>query len=117
MEIRIKRVYDPPAAEDGARVLVDRLWPRGQTKEKAALDAWLKDFAPSHELRREFHGQPEKWSEFVRAYRKELGDLKAVKAQLDALARDGRVTFLFAATDPERNNAAALKAILEKRGR
>lgn len=114
MEIRIKRIYDSPEGEDGARVLVDRLWPRGVTKEKAALDAWLKDIAPSHELRREFHGQPGKWKEFVRAYREELGDLNAVKAQLEALERGGRVTLLFAATDPEHNNAAALRAILGK---
>jgi uncharacterized protein YeaO (DUF488 family) len=115
--LTLKRVYDPPAKSDGARVLVDRLWPRGIAKEKAKIDLWLKDIAPSHELRKRFHGHPEAWNAFTSAYAKELkGDAaQAALAELDALLRKGPVTLLYAARDDAHNNAVALKAWLEKR--
>lgn len=114
--IRLKRAYDPPAAEDGRRVLVDRLWPRGLSKDAARLDAWLKDVAPSDGLRRWFGHRPERWAEFRRRYREELASpgAQAALRDLAAWARDGDVTLLFAAKDPERNNAVVLREVLEE---
>ncbi|MDJ0449761.1 DUF488 domain-containing protein [Methylocystis sp. JR02] len=110
----LKRVYEPPEPEDGARVLVDRLWPRGLTKEKAAVDLWAKDVAPSHELRRWFGHAPERWGEFQARYREELESLEAQEqiATLRALARKGRVTLLYGAHDEEMNNAVVLRGVL-----
>lgn len=107
----IKRVYEPPAASDGLRVLVDRLWPRGISKDKAKIDLWLKDISPSDALRKEFHGHPEKWDEFVAAYAVELAQEPASAAAADLIARSKKsaVTLLYAARDEERNNAVALK--------
>lgn len=107
----IKRVYEPPAASDGLRVLVDRLWPRGISKDKAKIDLWLKDISPSDALRKEFHGHPEKWDEFVAAYAVELAQEPASAAAADLFARSKKsaVTLLYAARDEERNNAVALK--------
>jgi len=115
--IRVKRAYDPPAPEDGARYLVDRLWPRGLTKEKARLDGWLKDLAPSEALRREFHRGHDRWSEFRRLYRLELGasEKQALLARLTEESRQGTVSLIFAARDQERNNALVLKEFLEER--
>ncbi|HEY8490603.1 MAG TPA: DUF488 family protein [Dehalococcoidia bacterium] len=114
--IRVKRAYDPPAAEDGRRVLVDRLWPRGLSKEAARLDAWLRDAAPSDGLRRWFGHRPERWEEFRRRYREELAgpEAQAALRELAAWARDGDVTLLFAAKDPERNNAVVLREVLRE---
>jgi uncharacterized protein YeaO (DUF488 family) len=107
----LKRIYDPPAAGDGIRILVDRLWPRGISKDKAQIDLWLKDIAPSHALRQHFHGKPEDWDAFCAAYFAELEDPAAQAAAgelLDRL-RHGSVTLLYAARDEQHNNAAALK--------
>ena len=116
--VTVKRVYDPPAADDGARILVDRLWPRGIAKPKARIDLWLKDIAPSHDLRKRFHGKPDAWDEFRTAYFAELDSAAAEAAatELRDLLRKGPVTLLFAARDEQRNNAVALKAWLERRG-
>ena len=108
--IRTKRVYDPPAAVDGTRILVDRLWPRGLKKENAAVDLWLREAAPSHELRRWFGHDPARWDEFRRRYAAELGaNRTALRPLLEA---SGPLTLLFAARDPEHNNALALAAWL-----
>jgi len=110
-ELRIKRAYDPPAPEDGVRVLVDRLWPRGLKRDGARIDLWLKDVAPSAELRRWFGHDPAKWPGFQDRYRAELAGNPALD-ELRALLRQGkRVTLLFAARDTERNNAAVLHAV------
>jgi uncharacterized protein YeaO (DUF488 family) len=113
--IQTKRVYEPAAPEDGARWLVDRLWPRGMKKEKLQLAGWLREAAPSDSLRRRFHHDPTKWNEFQRRYAAELqANPKAWQPILQA-AHNGKVTLLFAAKDPEHNNALALKAFLERK--
>ena len=112
--VRIKRVYDPAAPGDGKRILVDRLWPRGIKKEDAGIDEWLKDIAPSTELREWFSHDPAKWEEFKRRYKKELEDKKDLVSALRAEAGKGTVTLLFAAKDTEHVNAAALKEVLDK---
>lgn len=111
--IRTKRAYDPPAPQDGARFLVDRLWPRGRRKEDARIDAWLRDLAPSDALRRWFGHDPKRWAEFKRRYFAEL-DRKphALRPLLEA-ARKGPVTLVFGARDVDHNNAVALKEYLE----
>lgn len=113
---KIKRVYEPAADEDGTRVLVDRLWPRGIKKENAKIDLWAKDIAPSDALRREFNGHPEHWSKFLAAYRKELEREPAASAAQALLAqrKRGPVTLVYAARDEDHNNAVALKAWLEE---
>lgn len=114
--ITIKRVYDPPDPSDGLRVLVDRLWPRGLTKEKARVDEWLSDFAPTNVLRIWFAHDPERWEEFRTRYRNELAATGRME-DLRELAERGRretVTLLFGARDRERNNAAVLRDILEE---
>ncbi len=116
MTVAIKRVYEAPSAQDGARVLVDRLWPRGLTKEAAALDEWLKDVAPSNELRKWFHSHPPQWSKFREKYLKELASEAANQAlqQLYEIAkRHRRLTLLYASKDEEHNNAAVLKQLLD----
>jgi uncharacterized protein YeaO (DUF488 family) len=112
----LKRVYEPAEADDGTRVLVDRLWPRGLTKERAGVDVWAKEAAPSHELRRWFAHEPERWEEFKARYREELESPEAREqiAALRAMARKGRVTLLYAAHDQAMNNAVALRDILRK---
>ncbi|MBV9481806.1 MAG: DUF488 family protein [Acidobacteria bacterium] len=115
MTVRVKRVYDEPARDDGKRVLVDRLWPRGLTKQRAAIESWLRDLAPSNELRRWFHAQPECWEEFRKRYLKELSSSRA-RAALDKLynlERRGKLTLLFASKNEEHNNAAVLRDLLE----
>jgi len=111
-EIRVRRAYDPPAAQDGARVLVDRLWPRGLDKAAARIDAWLKDLAPSPALRTWFNHEPEKWEEFRRRYWQELRANPAALAPLLELMRSGRVTLLFGAKETRFNNAVALQEYL-----
>lgn len=116
MKVQIKRVYDAPAAGDGMRVLVDRLWPRGLTKQAAALDLWLKDVAPSNELRKWYHAHLQQWGEFRRRYLRELSNDKAQAAlqQLYDLARQKRgLTLLFSSKEVERNNALVLKQLLD----
>ena len=113
--IRIKRVYDAPARADGTRVLIDRVWPRGLTKQDVAADEWLKDVAPSTALRRWVGHDPAKWPEFRRRYAAELARQPEAVARLRALARRGTVTLVFGARDAAHSNAAALKAYLERR--
>ena len=113
--IRLKRAYEPAVASDGRRVLVERLWPRGVTKERLRLDAWAKDVAPSPALRRWFGHDPRRWTEFRRRYFAELGANRSAWQPLLAAARRGRVTFIYAARDLEHNGALALKAFLEAR--
>jgi uncharacterized protein YeaO (DUF488 family) len=114
---RIKRVYEPPDAADGFRVLVDRLWPRGLSRERAKIDLWLKEVAPSDSLRRRFHGDPSAWGDFKTAYYAELEQAPAQPAVLELLdrLRHGPVTLLFAARDESRNNAVALKEWLDEK--
>lgn len=114
MSLARKRVYDPAAPTDGHRVLVDRLWPRGLTKARARVDEWLKEIAPSTELRQWFHKDPSRWAEFKSRYRHELADHTEAVAHLRALARKGRVTLLYGARDPERNHAVTLMEFLER---
>lgn len=114
MNIHIKRVYDPADAADGYRILVDRLWPRGLTKERAAVDEWLRDVAPSTELRHWFGHDPERWAEFKRRYHAELKKEPAAEAlgHLRDVARQQRVTLLYGAQDMEHNNAVVLVELL-----
>jgi len=111
---RLKRIYEPPSAEDGRRVLVERLWPRGLRKADAALDEWLRDIAPSPELRRWYGHDPEKWPEFRRRYREELMDKPELLARLQGYREEGPVTLLFAARDAERSSAVVLMEALEE---
>lgn len=114
--VRIKRVYEEPSRDDGYRVLVDRLWPRGVKKEDAALDEWAKDLAPSDDLRKRFAHHHERWDEFRDLYFRELEESPERVAELRARARSGAVTLVYAARDEERNNASALREYLERSG-
>jgi uncharacterized protein YeaO (DUF488 family) len=113
--IKIKRIYDDADPSDGARLLVDRLWPRGLSKEKAAVDHWLKEIAPSDELRRWFGHDPEKWQEFRAKYREELKGQGSLLKEISQQAKKETVTLLYAAHDQEHNNAVVLKEMLEKK--
>ncbi len=116
MAIVLKRAYEKPSASDGTRVLVERLWPRGLTKEAAALDAWLKEVAPSHELRKWYHARPRQWEAFRRRYLEELSSAQASGAleQLYEMAQSARkLTLVYAARDTEHNSATLLKELLE----
>lgn len=113
--IRLKRAYEPATSDDGVRVLVERLWPRGVKKTRLKLDGWLKDVAPSADLRKWFSHQPEKWPEFRHRYFTELRANPAAWHPLLSAAKRGRVTFVYAARDEARNGAVALKAFLERR--
>jgi uncharacterized protein YeaO (DUF488 family) len=115
MKLRTKRIYEEPEKADGLRILVDRLWPRGVTKEAAALDHWMKEIAPSTELRKKFHQDPSRWEEFVAAYRAKLDDNPAVAELLDLAKGEKTVTLLYSVRDPERNHAVILAEYLEKR--
>lgn len=113
--IRIKRVYDLPSRDDGHRVLVDRLWPRGLSKSDAEIDAWPKEIAPSHELRNWFGHRPEKWDEFKSKYFKELAKKEKIVKEILAKEKSiGTVTLLFSSRELRYNNAVALKEYLEK---
>ncbi len=112
--IKLKRVYEGKEEQDGLRILVERLWPRGITKEKAAVDLWLKELAPSTELRKWFSHDPEKWREFRRRYAAELEERKEALALVRGKSKKGTVTFLYSSHDQEHNNAVALKELLEK---
>lgn len=111
-KVKLKRAYDAPAKADGQRILVDRLWPRGVSKEKAALDEWLKEVAPSTELRKWYGHEPDRWPEFRKRYRAELKDNPAL-AELKTRARAGDITLVYAARDQEHNEAVVLKQLLE----
>ena len=116
--VRIKRVYEPPSQEDGVRVLVDGLWPRGLSKRAAAVDLWLKDIGPSRALRSWFNRDPSRWAEFTRRYAEELdalGERSPAVAALAGAVRHGRVTLLFGARDRRHNNAVALHEYLAER--
>ena len=115
MKIRLKRVYEPPAKADGIRLLVERLWPRGLTKEAAAIDQWMKEVSPSPALRQWYAHDPAKWPEFQRRYRAELAADKDAVAALRAIVAKGAVTFVYAAKDEEKNSATVLKSYLEKK--
>jgi uncharacterized protein YeaO (DUF488 family) len=114
MTFRIKRVYDPPSAADGRRILVDRLWPRGLKKTDAALDEWLKDIAPSVTLRRWFGHDPERFVQFERKYKAELTK-NPLLPTLRRLGKTRRVTLLYAAHDPKVNHAVVLRSVLQGR--
>jgi uncharacterized protein YeaO (DUF488 family) len=111
--VRVKRVYDVPSADDGVRVLVDRLWPRGLKRETAKIDLWLKDVAPSDELRRWFGHDPNRWAQFQKRYRAELAQNAEPVAALRELVKGRKpLTLLYAAKDIERNNAIVLRDFL-----
>jgi uncharacterized protein YeaO (DUF488 family) len=110
--LRLKRAYDPPSSDDGTRILVDRLWPRGLSKEKAALDRWMKEIAPSTELRKWFAHDPKRWPEFRRHYAAELRQHQDLVAELRSLARKGTVTLIYAARGETHNNAIVLRGVL-----
>lgn len=112
MEIRIKRIYEPPEPGDGYRLLVDRLWPRGVSKESASLDAWMKEVAPSSELRRWFGHDASRWQEFKRRYAVELGTRQGLVAEILSRARERPVTLIYSARDRDRNQAVALAEYL-----
>ncbi|MCC6682631.1 MAG: DUF488 family protein [Phycisphaeraceae bacterium] len=114
MHITLKRVYDKPSANDGTRVLVDRLWPRGLTRKQVALDLWAKDLSPSPELRRWFDHDPDKFEAFAGKYRRELQDRHdEIDRLLDQIDRRRRLTLLYAAKAPSVNHAVILKSYLE----
>lgn len=113
MNVTLKRAYEPPAKSDGYRILVDRLWPRGLAKVKAKIDLWLKEVAPSTELRQWFGHDPEKWIEFKRRYRAELKNNPAWP-ELQSLARQKDLTLVYAANDQLHNEAVVLKQLLER---
>jgi uncharacterized protein YeaO (DUF488 family) len=115
MSVAIKRVYEPVSPKDGYRILVDRLWPRGLSKDRAAVDLWLKDIAPSTELRRWFGHDPSKWDEFRRKYSAELATHAEDVAQIRKLAKRRRVTLVYGARDTEHNDAVVLLGYLESR--
>jgi uncharacterized protein YeaO (DUF488 family) len=113
--IQIKRVYDSFAKEDGARFLVERMWPRGKKKEALHMDAWCKNLAPSGDLRRWFNHDPAKWKEFQRRYRAELANNPAACQPLLDAAKQGNITLLYSAHDTEHNSAITLKLYLGER--
>jgi len=120
MNIKIKRVYEQPDKDDGVRILVDRLWPRGLTKEKASVDLWLKEIAPSTELRKWFAHDPNKWKSFRGRYETEIrhnDDLIKVIKVIKGKAREGTITLIYAARDEKHNEALVLKEFLERERR
>ena len=113
MKLRTKRIYEKPARSDGRRILVDRLWPRGISKSSASIDIWAKEIAPSHELRRWYQHDPQKWPEFRRRYFSELESNAGGVAELRASLGKGTATLVFSSTETKLNNATALKEFLE----
>ena len=111
--IKLKRVYEEPSSKDGVRVLVERLWPRGLTKKRAAVDLWLKDVAPSPELRNWFGHDPARWEQFQKRYGRELRERKDAIRLLKQKMKEGTVTLVYAARDEEHNGALALKRHLQ----
>ncbi len=117
LHLKVKRVYDPPSADDGIRYLVDRLWPRGLKKEQLQLIAWLKDASPSNQLRRRFGHDPRRWDEFQQAFAAELDANPTAWQPILNVALRETVTLLFGARDTEHNNAVALKCYLEAKAK
>jgi uncharacterized protein YeaO (DUF488 family) len=114
VDVLLKRVYEPPAASDGYRVLIDRLWPRGVSREQADLDEWDRELAPSAELRQWFGHEPSRFEEFRRRYKRELRTKRSSIAELRRRARQGTVTLVYAARDPEHNDAVVLAEVLRR---
>ena len=112
--LRLKRAYEPASPEDGVRILVDRLWPRGVSKDHAALDDWMKDISPSTELREWFHSQPDDWAEFERRYKAELAAHGPELDRIRALAKTKVVTLVYSSHDETHNNAVVLRDVLLK---
>ncbi len=112
--IKTKRAYDPASEDDGKRVLVDRLWPRGLRKDKARIDEWLKDIAPSTDLRKWYSHDPAKWQEFKKRYRNELEDKKGILDDLKAEAKKTTITLVYSSRERELNNAEALREFLSR---
>ena len=112
--LRLKRAYEPASPDDGARILIDRLWPRGVSKEKAALNEWIKEIAPSTELRQWFGHDPERWPEFQRRYKAELRQHSQELDRIRALAKKQTVTLVYSAHDEEHNDAIVLKDVLSE---
>ena len=113
--IKIKRVYETPTKDDGYRILVDRLWPRGVSKEKAKIDLWLKEIAPSNELREQFCHDPKKWDMFQKKYETELKDKNELLQKIKQTEKEkGTVTLVYSAKEEKYNNAVALSAFLKK---
>lgn len=110
--VKLKRAYEPPAAEDGIRILIDRLWPRGVSKANAALDQWMRDISPSTELRKWFGHDPARWKEFRRRYAEEVHQNADLLRQLRALARQGTITLVYSAHDDVHNDAVVLRNLL-----
>ena len=110
--VKLKRAYEPPAADDGMRILVDRLWPRGISKERAAIDQWMKEISPSTELRKWFGHDPARWNEFCRRYAKEVRQNTDLLDQLRSLARQGPITLIYSAHDEEHNDAVELRHLI-----
>ncbi len=110
--VRLKRAYEPPAGEDGTQILIDRLWPRGVSKTDAAVDQWMKEIAPSTELRKWFGHDPARWEEFRRRYTEELHQNTALLSQLRSLARQNPVTLVYSAHDEVHNDAIVLRNLL-----
>ena len=115
MNIKIKRAYEEPTGDDGTRILVDRLWPRGLTKAKAKIDLWLKDIAPSTELRKWFAHDPARWAEFQRRYKEELRKNNEALSTLKQEAAKGPVTLIYGARDQEHNEAVVLQKLLQRK--
>ena len=115
VNVQIKRVYEEPSTSDGKRILIDRLWPRGLTKGKAKIDLWLKDIAPSTELRQWFGHDPSKWKEFKKRYHDELKKNREIIVKLIEQLKTGKVTLVYGAKDEEHNDAVVLKEYLEKK--
>lgn len=114
LTIQVKRAYEPPVDDDGLRVLVDRIWPRGRTKEELKIDHWMKSLAPSTALRRWFNHDPQKWAAFKKRYFSELDERQDELAGLLEHAGDGRLTLVFGARDEKHNNAVALREYLTR---
>ena len=115
MTVKLKRVYEEPSESDGTRILVDRLWPRGLTKEKAKVDVWLKEIAPSTELRKWFNHEPSKWPEFKKRYQAEMSNNTEVLSALKKHLANGKATIVYGAKDEEHNDAVVIKQYLDKR--
>ena len=113
-KIRLKRAYDPQSAQDGTRVLIDRLWPRGLRKADAAIDHWFKEIAPSTELRQWFHHDPARWGEFRRRYEAELSRNRELVNALRSIAREGPLTLIYSARDEVHNQAVVLRDALKR---
>lgn len=114
MKVKTKRIYEPATATDGYRILVDRLWPRGLTKEAAGIDRWMKEVAPSNELRTWFHAHMDEWEEFSKRYKVELDDSDALRELRSLVTANEVTTLLFSAKTEDRNQALVLKELLEK---